>query len=839
MDTGIIGPITVMTSYVTQFGLLSPIIHGLIVSSILIPAAISSFFAGRVADILGRPKAIAIGSFIFGLGAALEAGANSIAMFVIGRCTEGIGEGLYLGTLVVYICEISPPSRRGPLTTAPQLLITLGLVSGFFTCYGTANIESSLAWRAPFIILACLSVMFSIAAAFWLVPSPRWLSFRGRQAEASAVWDVLGVDNTEREKVDGQQSRDAALEPRSLAPAARIQTPLPKLSFFDVFSQEVRTRTILAMFLMGMQQLSGIDGVLYYAPLLFQQAGLASSQAAFLASGVSAIVIFAVTIPALFLSDKWGRRHSTIYGGIGLTATMFLIGGLYAGNAVHGTFGAGRWVVIVSIYVFAVIFCTSWAVGIKPYAAEIQPQRTRASATSLAHGSNWVTNFLVALATPILLAKSSFGAYFLFGGCTLVTAIVCALFMPETRGKSLDDIENAFKRSSLGSRGFKSLFRKDSLVLSALNTSKSANASFAFNKDAFFQAYHFRSHAAVSNRSGDTDGRFTCQLYNKALLSVFKGRMIDARERDTSIERCEVNIQDGPGKAECRLVVKMICGHGVKKTYRLTYESMEVVYAVFDKNAAQNHWAINAQVLKSFVEYFGAKTEQLDMYYESGRVTFTSYTEKITNGKEILRQPLQTSISLDSLDFEDFAAEEKLHIGISVRDFKAIVTHGETLKTTVTASYSHSSRPIQLAYNEHGMKCEFTLMTIGEYRGGSVNPAPVVRKGQARSSARPEATKTLPHTGSQPKPDIMPPPAKPASRVIGRESANQRHSKPSPPPPQASIDHQSLFVPEEDDDSRWNEKNYDDDEDQLCWGDSADNVVLLNHYGAARFANIE
>lgn len=101
MDTGIIGPVTVMNSYVASFGSVSSTVHGLIVSTILIPAAISSFFAGKVADMVGRPKAISLGAFIFGLGAALEAGAVDLAMFIVGRCVEGIGEGLYLGTLVV------------------------------------------------------------------------------------------------------------------------------------------------------------------------------------------------------------------------------------------------------------------------------------------------------------------------------------------------------------------------------------------------------------------------------------------------------------------------------------------------------------------------------------------------------------------------------------------------------------------------------------------------------------------------------------------------------------------------------------------------------------------
>ena len=103
MDTGIIGSVTVMKSYVSDFGSQSATVHGLIVSAILIPAALSSFLAGRVADVLGRPKNIAIGALIFGLGAALEAGAVTIVMFVVGRIVEGIGEGLYLGTLVVQV----------------------------------------------------------------------------------------------------------------------------------------------------------------------------------------------------------------------------------------------------------------------------------------------------------------------------------------------------------------------------------------------------------------------------------------------------------------------------------------------------------------------------------------------------------------------------------------------------------------------------------------------------------------------------------------------------------------------------------------------------------------
>ncbi|KAH8589609.1 general substrate transporter [Bisporella sp. PMI_857] len=461
IDTGIIGPVTVMDDFKHYVGEPSPTVHGLIVSSILIPAAVSSFFAGRVADALGRSRGIAIGSSIFALGAALEAASVHIAMFILGRVVEGIGEGLYLGTLIAYICEISPPRHRGALTTAPQLLTTLGLVTGFFTCYGTADITSSFSWRLPFLLLAVYSLLFAVIVFIWLPPSPRWLSLRGRNDEAERTWEKLGIAAADREKIMNQ-IQDPATETGTPTDAAgsiamvtmtdkSTRRELPKSKkdkLLDVFSPDARMRLFLAVFLMGMQQLSGIDGVLYYAPLLFQQAGLDTNQSTFLASGVSAIVIFAVTIPATLYADQWGRRISTILGGLGMTATMFLMGGLYAGGAVYAGEGAGRWVVIVCIYLFAVIYCISWAVSMKLYAAEIQPQRTRASATSIAHGSNWITNFLVALFTPSLLANSSYGAYFLFGACTLFTSLVCCVFMPETRGKSLDDIDVAFHGKS-------------------------------------------------------------------------------------------------------------------------------------------------------------------------------------------------------------------------------------------------------------------------------------------------------------------------------------------------------------------------------------------------------
>jgi len=441
-DTGTIGPMTTMKSFSDSFGHLSASKHGSVVSSILLPAAFASLFAGNLADVYGRTRIIVIGAIIFGIGASLQATAFQLSQFILGRVIEGFGEGLFLATLTVYICEITPANRRGPLASLVQFAVTVGSATGYFISYGSSRLSSSSAsWRVPPVYQAVLAFIFGLACS--RIPhSPRWLLRQGHIAEAQAVLQQLGVDPAEFVDVVEQSPENVDRDTQN-GLISNIKGSLG--DYKAAFSKAAWKQTSLACFMGLAQQLSGIDGVLYYAPLLFQQAGLASEQASFLASGVSSLVMLAVTIPASIYSDKWGRRTSTIVGGILLTTCMLLIGSLYASNSVHGTYGAARWVVIVTIYVFAASFCATWAIGFKIYATEIQPRATRAVASSLAQSANWIANYTVALTTPILLASSSFGAYFFFGFFTLLAVIVCSLYMPETRGLGLESIESAFK----------------------------------------------------------------------------------------------------------------------------------------------------------------------------------------------------------------------------------------------------------------------------------------------------------------------------------------------------------------------------------------------------------
>ncbi|PGH00037.1 DNA-directed RNA polymerase III subunit RPC2 [Blastomyces parvus] len=451
LDTGVIGPVTTMPSFTDQFGHPSPAIHGMIVSSILLSMAVTSFFAGSISDNIGRTRAIAFGALLFAIGATVEAGASVLGVFILGRLIAGIGQGLFLSTLIVYICEISAAKHRGLLASLIQFFITSGLVIGYFSCYGTVRVQSSFSWRFPIALQAGIALWLTAVSLFYLPESPRWLHHHGHRAAAEAACTRLGINIIESyNEMDGDAPPHERGNAEELSISGRLRQHYARSArnLRLILGPGSRKQALLGVFLMSMQQLSGIDGVIYYAPLLFKQAGLSSSTASFLASGISAVLLCLASIPAFLYADKIGRRASALYGGSLLAIIMALIGSLYASNSVRPASGAGRWVVIVSIYLFSITYSMTWALGLKIYSSEIQAISTRATVTSIAQSANCLTNFFVAYITPSLLNASSFGMYFLFCGCVVITVVIGALFMPETRGQPLESIAEAFSHHS-------------------------------------------------------------------------------------------------------------------------------------------------------------------------------------------------------------------------------------------------------------------------------------------------------------------------------------------------------------------------------------------------------
>jgi hypothetical protein len=138
---------------------------------------------------------------------------------------------------------------------------------------------------------------------------------------------------------------------------------------------------------------------------------------------------------------------------------MVLMGSLYATDSVHANHGIGRWIIILTIYIFSIAYSMTWAFGVKIFASEIQPAHTRATATALAQAANFMTNFIVAFITPVLLAKSNSGAYWLFGGASAFTTAVCFFYMPETKGRDLEAVVEAFGLHSAGDIPFVKILR--------------------------------------------------------------------------------------------------------------------------------------------------------------------------------------------------------------------------------------------------------------------------------------------------------------------------------------------------------------------------------------------
>ncbi|KAK3322242.1 Rad9-domain-containing protein [Apodospora peruviana] len=388
--------------------------------------------------------------------------------------------------------------------------------------------------------------------------------------------------------------------------------------------------------------------------------------------------------------------------------------------------------------------------------------------------------------------------------------------------------------------------RKEKLTLTTLNISKSAYICFTFAANRFFSRYNFEGNAQYRDR-------FFCQLYIKSLLSVFRTRQGDpSRDKDASIERCDVAIDDGPGK-KSRLVARIACRNGITASHSLAFEPKAPTHAKFDKTQAGNHWSISSRTLRQLMDHFGPGIELLDINTdeENRVVNFTCFTEKsqkrnANSNEAVLKKPLHTNIAVEMDEFDDVQVQGKLHIIISVKDFRAILQHAQLTSGDLNTTYSDPGRPMKLSYSGDGIICEFILMTVGEKDANTQkhkNPRANTAAAAAANSGRNPQTGL--DSGSHRGSSVL---ANNDNQQSQRQQQQQKtptrgplaprqpqfEIRPPPMPPPATARSDSLFVGQ-DDDQLWEPVNPDEDDEEddadnarLEWNTTANEPVILH-----------
>lgn len=400
-----------------------------IVSSMTLGAALGALCAGRSSAVLGRRMSLIISGFLFVAGALGCAMAQSVTHMIIGRFVLGMAIGIASFVAPLYISEIADETRRGRLISIYQLMITSGILLAFIS---DALLAYSHAWRWMLGIVAIPGALFLIGA-FFLPNSPRWLMLKGkREAALSTLTELRGsVELAQREVNDIAQQTSARQRGFSLL--------LENMNF--------RRSVGLGIALQFIQQLTGINIVMYFAPRIFEVAGFGQSGQLWGTATIGLVNVLATFI-AIGFADSWGRRSMLIVGfiimALGMGALAILLSfGQTSNDMVH-------YLSVGVLLLFIIGFAFSAGPMIWILCAEIQPLEGRDFGLACSTFTNWGANFVVSQTFLTLLTalggSHTFWLYTAFNAAFILFTIV---FVPETKGVSLETIErnlNAGKR---------------------------------------------------------------------------------------------------------------------------------------------------------------------------------------------------------------------------------------------------------------------------------------------------------------------------------------------------------------------------------------------------------
>jgi sugar porter (SP) family MFS transporter len=399
-----------------------------ITSWVTLGAMAGALVAGSLADRRGRRWTIVAAAVLFTAGALVEAFAPGSIVLVIGRLLVGFGVGVASVAAPLYAAELAPARLRGRMVSLYQLAITMGIFVAYFADYLLINGNQ---WRVMLGISAVPAVLLILA--IWPLPdSPRWYVKMGRH---DAARDAL-------HKVEPREDIDA-----DLAAIEELNAKEDQGSWREVFVSRWRRPLVIGIVLAFLQQLTGINAIIYYADKIFAAAGFATPASQSLATlfAVGAVNVVA-TFVAVAWVDRFGRRPLLLIGSVGMGVSLIVVGAMFEVLGHGSDKGGGSSATGTVTLIFLVTFIASFAFSLGPVVwtiiNEIYPSHIRGRAVAVATAANWFAAWLVSqffLSLVNLITEA--GTFWLFAGFCALTYLFVLRFVPETKGKSLEEVE--------------------------------------------------------------------------------------------------------------------------------------------------------------------------------------------------------------------------------------------------------------------------------------------------------------------------------------------------------------------------------------------------------------
>ncbi len=414
---------------------------GFTVASLLIGCFIGAFFAGRLADLMGRRNTMMVAATLFLVGALVQGAAGSQIVFVIARICGGMAVGAASVLSPAYISEVAPANIRGRLTTVQQIMIITGLTAAFVVNYflaKTAGVSTAQfwggieAWRWMFLMQAIPAAIF-LVALFMIPESPRYLVSKGRTEQAKGVLASLFGSDVAAAKLDEIRATFA-------------EDHRPRLSDIKAPGGGIRKIVWVGIMLAAFQQFVGINVIFYYGATLWKLAGFTEQQS-LLINIVSGAVSIAACFGTIAVIDKIGRKPLLLIGSAGMALTLgamtfaFSQGSLDPqGNLVLSKDLGTLAVVAANLYV--IFFNFSWGPVMWVMLGEMFPNQIRGSALAVSGFVQWFANFLISFSFPVMAAKLGLTvSYAFYAVCAVISFFLVQSMVRETRGKELEQME--------------------------------------------------------------------------------------------------------------------------------------------------------------------------------------------------------------------------------------------------------------------------------------------------------------------------------------------------------------------------------------------------------------